>query len=140
VHQAPDLAKLIRTAREVNDRKPHWVIDKVKASAERFKAPVVACFGLSFKADIDDLRESPAVEIVKELAHDKVGSLLVVEPYVDRLPPALNGADGVALVGADEALRRCDIALLLVNHRKFYDIDRKLLAGKLVIDTRGAWR
>ncbi len=67
VSAAPEEARLIRTAREVNDHKPHWVMNKIKAKAERFKEPVIGCLGLSFKANIDDLRESPAMEITKGL-------------------------------------------------------------------------
>lgn len=61
VDKSPKTARLIRTAREVNDSKPHYVIDKVKSAAAKFKNPKIACLGLAFKADIDDLRESPSV-------------------------------------------------------------------------------
>jgi len=137
VDSAPEQARLIRTSREVNDGKPHHVVDKVKAAVKGLKDPVIACLGLSFKADIDDLRESPAVDIVAHLAKDKVGNLLVVEPHVDSLPASLLG---LQLVETEEALRRAQVVLLLVNHRSFYDIDRKSLEGKKVIDTRGVWR
>jgi UDP-N-acetyl-D-mannosaminuronic acid dehydrogenase len=141
VDAAPEVARLIRTAREVNDSKPHHVIAQVRVRAARFKQPVIACLGLAFKADVDDLRESPAVEIVEHLATGKVGRLLVVEPHVRTLPAALAKlGDAVVLVPIEVALAQADIVLLLVNHKAFAAVDRALLAEKVVIDTRGLWR
>lgn len=140
VHSAPDLAPLIRTAREVNDSKPHHVVERVQAAADRFKQPVIACLGLAFKADIDDLRESPAMEITTELANAGVGRILAVEPHVQSLPKPLNRHPNVEYVSVDEAIRRADIVVLLVNHRRFASIDRISLRDKIVIDTRGFWR
>ena len=85
VDSAPEAARLIRTAREVNDGKPDHVVARVLAKAGRFKAPTIACFGLAFKADIDDLRESPALGIVEALAASGAGRLVVVEPNVGAL-------------------------------------------------------
>ena len=140
VDSAPEEARLIRTAREVNDSKPHFVLGKIRAAAERFKSPVIACLGLAFKADIDDLRESPALEIVKDLAATFRGELLVVEPYIDTLPSGLAGLDNVKLVAVEKALETADIVVLLVNHKPFAQVDRSLLAGKIIIDTRGQFR
>ncbi|MFH4294813.1 UDP-N-acetyl-D-mannosamine dehydrogenase, partial [Acinetobacter baumannii] len=64
VDAAPEQAKLIHTARQVNDYKPGYVVDKIREKADKFKNPIIACLGLAFKANIDDLRESPSVEIV----------------------------------------------------------------------------
>lgn len=138
VSKTPAEARLIRTAREVNDDKPHLVIDKVRAAAERFRSPRIACLGLSFKADIDDLRESPSVEIVQHLISEKVGTLLVVEPHIRALPDSLKAAN-VELLPLSDALQSADIVLLLVNHRAFYEIARNDLMAKIVIDTRGIW-
>ncbi len=140
VDSAPGHAKLIRMAREVNDNKPKHVIDRVKDKAARFKGPVIACLGLSFKADIDDLRESPAAAIVEALAEEKVGKLLVVEPHICELPGGLSRYDDVEITDLESALQKSDIIVLLVNHRRFADIDRDLLKDKVVIDTRGMWR
>jgi UDP-N-acetyl-D-mannosaminuronic acid dehydrogenase len=137
VHTAPNEARLIRAAREVNDSKPGHVIDRIKALADRFKKPVIACLGLAFKANIDDLRNSPAMEIVEHLARRKAGEILAVEPHVDALPKKLAG---VTLVDADEAIQRADIVVLLVDHDAFREIDRDRLLDKAVIDTRGLWR
>lgn len=140
VDSAPEEARLIRVAREVNDSKPHFVIGKVHAAAERFKTPVIACLGLAFKADIDDLRESPALEIVKHLAATMGGELLVAEPYIDELPPSLAGCSNVKLVAVEDALAKADIVVVLVNHQPFSQLDRSLLANKVIIDTRGQFR
>ncbi len=140
VNSVPEQARLMRTAREVNDSKPHYVIDKVKSKAERFKQPSIACLGLAFKADIDDLRESPAVEIVEALVKGNVGDILAVEPNIQVLPKKLASHSNIALTDLDSALQKADIILLLVNHRAFKGIDRGVLKEKVVIDTRGEWR
>ena len=80
VDRSPECSNLIRTAREVNDAKPGWVIERVKRCADKFKSPVIACLGLAFKADVDDLRESPASDIVKKLQEENIGQLMVCEP------------------------------------------------------------
>jgi len=138
VDAAPEQARLIRTAREVNDSKPGWVIDRIKQAAQRFPKPVVACLGLAFKADVDDLRESPAVEIVERLAHDGVGEILAVEPHVTKLPAMLEGK--ARLVSTADALAKANVVVLLVSHKTFASIDRKQLDGKAVVDTRGFWK
>ena len=131
-------SKLIATARAVNDAKPHFVVDKVRAKAKRIKAPVIACLGLSYKPDVDDLRESPAVRIVEELAKAKVGKLLLVEPHVDTLPASLKKA-GLKLWDFDQAVKEADILLLLVAHKSFADLDRNKINDRIVIDTCGIW-
>jgi UDP-N-acetyl-D-mannosaminuronic acid dehydrogenase len=136
VDAAKEKARLIRTAREVNDSKPHFVIERVQHAARKLREPVIACFGLAFKANIDDLRESPAIEITRHLLDEGVGSILIVEPHVDELPAHLYGAE---LVTAREALERADIIVLLVDHAQFTGIDTDRLQAKVVIDTRGLW-
>lgn len=138
VAAAPEHARLIRTAREVNDSKPHHIVAQVQAAAAVLMDPVIACLGLTFKADVDDMRESPAVEIVKLLAEAKTGRLLVVEPHARALPCDLSGLP-VELTTLTDAVARAQIVLLLVNHREFIALGAPVLAGKTVIDTRGIW-
>ena len=140
VDSVPNSARLIRTAREVNDSKPQYVISRVLAKAERFKAPRIACFGLAFKANIDDLRESPAVDICLNLARQLDGTVFVVEPNITELPKSLAETNNVILCGIDEALEEVDIVLGLVDHKEFRSLSREMLVEKVVIDTRGMWR
>lgn len=147
VAAAPQQARLIRTARETNDARPHTIIDKVKAAvAELGCGPdgenaTVACLGLAFKADIDDLRESPALEITERLADDLPGAtILAVEPHVAVLPKSLDGRANVSLSEVSHAVRDADIILLLVDHHAFKQLTLGDLDGKKVIDTRGLWR
>lgn len=130
IDRAGDNARLIRAAREVNDAKPHWVIDKVLSKAQKFKRPTIACLGLAFKADVDDLRESPALEIVRELKRHDIGDLLVCEPHIQH-------HDEFELVSLKEAIERADIVLILVDHKPFKTLKSSHLIEKVVIDTRG---
>lgn len=137
VDSAPDVAKLIHQARLVNDGKPHFVLDKVQKAVALIEKPVVACLGLAFKANIDDLRESPSVEIVHALAERNIAKILAVEPNVDNLPKVLQ--EKVELVNLEDALDQANVILLLVDHTPFKNIDRTLLGTKVIIDTRGIW-
>ena len=145
VDAAPQTARIIRAAREINDGKPKWVVDQAKAAAfdvqqATGRAPVVAVLGLAFKPNIDDLRESPALNIATEVAQQFTGSrILVVEPHVEELPAALAGRDNVELVPAEDGIREADVVLLLVDHDAFASLGATT-EGKKVIDTRGQWR
>lgn len=140
VDSAPKEARLIRTAREVNDSKPHHVVGQIKAAIEKINKPIIACLGLAYKANIDDLRESPAVEIVKEMAQQVTTNILVVEPHIESLPVSLDLMGNIELVELQWAIKKADIIVLLVDHRAFKEMDRKLLQGKIIIDTRGIWQ
>ena len=135
VDAAPAQARLIRAAREVNDDKPAHVVDLVAtAAAARPEAPIT-CFGLAFKADVDDLRGSPALAIATGLAARFPGRVAVVEPHVAQPPPGLTAP----LLTLDAALARSGIFVLLVDHLAFRRVAPARLAGRQVIDTRGIW-
>ncbi len=138
IHEAlPDATPLIRHAREVNDAKPVRVADQITRLAGRYKEPVIAVLGLAYKPNVDDLRESPALEIAHILAERKLGRLLIVEPNIEHLPKGLAGLPNVEFVDHHEAVAEADVVAILVSHSKFRNVDRAALASKVVIDTVG---
>lgn len=140
VGAAPEDAALIRTARQVNDSRPGRVVQRVVERARRLHSPVIACLGLSFKANIDDLRESPALEVVEGLREALPDARLCLsEPHVDELPERLRGVEGVELMKAEDAIDQADIVVMLVDHAAFRSVNRKRLEGRVVFDTRGFW-
>ncbi|MFA0503881.1 UDP-N-acetyl-D-mannosamine dehydrogenase [Vibrio sp. 10N.222.54.B12] len=140
VSKTPEQAKLIRTARDVNDAKPEWVINKVKIAVADFlqanpgktaKDVTIACYGLAFKPDIDDLRESPALDIAKTIAAEHVGEVLAIEPNIESI-----NIDKLRLVTIDESLCKTDVHVMLVDHKQFKKIK---LNDEFIIDTKGIW-
>lgn len=141
VSSVPEEARIIKMARDINDGKPQWVIDQVTKAIEGKKAPVVAALGIAFKNDIDDLRESPSLNIVKRLGEEHPQlDIRVVEPNVEELPPSLSSVPNLRKQDLGEALSDAEVVLLLVNHKEFIALDRSELTGKTVIDTKGIWR
>jgi nucleotide sugar dehydrogenase len=139
VSTAPRQSRLIRLAREVNDERPDYVLGEVVRTADRFKDPVIACLGLAFKANIDDLRESPALHIATQLAERQLGRLLIAEPHIRELPDSLAHTGVAELVDVTTAVRDADVVVLLVDHDAFRGVKRTALRGKAVFDTRGIW-
>ena len=134
-------SNLIRTAREVNDGKPKWVISKVEEACSHVESPVIAALGLAFKANIDDLRESPAMNITRDLAeHVNHATVLAVEPNVSELPKGLQGLPNVEFAEYKDAIDRADVVLLLVDHDEFKALPATALKGKALVDTKGLWR
>ena len=142
VSKTPEQAQLIHTARKINDTKPLWVIDKVKVAIAEFlqanpdktvKDITVACYGLAFKPDIDDLRESPAVSLVQQLADLHAGRVLSVEPNIQFLPTNITNTE---LVNFENAAKEADIHLMLVDHKEFKSTKLNL---EYLIDTKGVW-
>jgi len=143
VSKTPDEAKLIHTARKVNDTKPEWVIDKVKIAISNFlqanpsktaKEVTIACYGLAFKANIDDLRESPALSITNKLAEFHSGATLAIEPNINSQPNTLKSAE---LVELGYAIKNADIHVLLVEHYEFKTLECS--PEGLLIDAKGIW-
>lgn len=137
VSSAPERTRLIRTAREVNDDKPRFVVAQIRERAERLKRPVVACLGLTYKPDVDDLRESPALEIAAALARGSDGRILVADPNLDQLPAGLAGLPNVSWCDTLDAVRQADIVAILVAHSPFRKIPRDELMRRMVIDATG---
>jgi UDP-N-acetyl-D-mannosaminuronic acid dehydrogenase len=133
VSSVPEASKLVKLARQINDGKPEWVMERVMERAERFKEPIIGCLGLAYKPDIDDLRESPAMLIARKLTKMKIGSVMVCEPNVSEV-------DGLDLQPLDVLLEKADILVALVAHKQFKRINSSKLEEKIVFDTCGVWR
>jgi len=142
VSKTPEQAQLIHTARKVNDSKPEWVIDKVKVAIADFlqanpdktsKDVKIACYGLAFKPDIDDLRESPALQIAQNIAKMHSGITVGVEPNVQVLPSKI---EKIELESFEKAIGEADVHLMLVDHKEFKAIK---LNDKNIVDTKGIW-
>jgi UDP-N-acetyl-D-mannosaminuronic acid dehydrogenase len=143
VSKTPEEAKLIHTARLVNDSKPLWVVNKVKMAVAEFlqsnpnktsKEVTVACYGLAFKPDIDDLRESPAVSITKKIMEFHAGTVLVVEPNIEELPKDFYNLELTSFKIANE---NADVHVILVDHKEF--LGNQFSQG-CVVDTKGIWK
>lgn len=142
VSKTPDEAQIIHTARKVNDSKPEWVINKVKLAIAEFlqanpdktvKDVIVACYGLAFKPDIDDLRESPALHISNAIKDFHSGRVLAVEPNIDELPKSM---EDLELVPFEFAKAEADVHLMLVDHKEF---KKNRISSGIKVDTKGIW-
>ncbi|EGQ9821601.1 UDP-N-acetyl-D-mannosamine dehydrogenase [Vibrio parahaemolyticus] len=142
VSKTPEEAQIIHTARKVNDGKPEWVINKVKLAIAEFlqanpdktaREVTVACYGLAFKPDIDDLRESPAMAITQKIAEMHAGRVIAVEPNIDAIPEKLKH---VELMDFEVAPKEADVQVLLVDHKEFKEV---LINNGLIVDTKGVW-
>lgn len=138
ISKTPEEAKIIHIARKINDAKPEWVIEKVKSTIleilklnpkKSIRDITIACFGLAFKANIDDLRESPALEITQKLIKQQLGKVVAIEPNLDD-----KSFENIELVSLDYALDAADIHLILVDHDEFKNIE---INNGIVIDTKG---
>jgi UDP-N-acetyl-D-mannosaminuronic acid dehydrogenase len=139
VHSTPEEARLIRTAREVNDGKTDFVLSHVLEKARRMIEPVVALLGLTYKPNVDDLRESPSIRLAERLSEYPSIKVMVVEPHISELPACLRNK-GVHLAPLKEAIQRADIVVVLVLHNAFKAIANSALTEKIVIDTVGLVR
>jgi UDP-N-acetyl-D-mannosaminuronic acid dehydrogenase len=138
VNSAPDLAKLIATARRTNDDMIAYTIEGASALIDEHPYANVACLGLAFKPNVNDLRESPAVEVTKGLGERYGPRIKVVEPYLDSLPDEI-AATGAEFVGLGNALANCEVAIVLVDHDEFRNVPLGERRHLSVLDTRGIW-
>lgn len=119
VSQTPEDSRLIRTAREVNDYKPAFVFNQIRDKLDGRQ--IVACLGLAFKPNVDDLRESPALQIAGMLADDPSLQVLVVEPHITQVPSCLAAHENVTLISLQDALEQADVVAVLVRHSEFHE-------------------
>ena len=122
----------MKTAREINNYKPKWAVREIENKARKFKElygkqPVIGILGLAYKPDIDDLRESPSIEITRVLA-DKNYSILVAEPHIEKM-------EGFNLQTVEHVLSNADIIVILVAHSIFRNI--RYPKGKMIINFTG---
>ena len=139
VHSDPHNARLIRTAREVNLAKTDHVVARASDLIDRFPGADIACLGLAFKPNIDDFRESPAVDVALRLARRYGPRVKLVEPYASA-PPADFAGTSAELLDLEVALERCDVFIVLVDHDIFKSVPLDERTGKTIYDTRGIWR
>jgi UDP-N-acetyl-D-mannosaminuronic acid dehydrogenase len=141
VSSAPQDARLIRLAREVNDYKPSWVLEKIdhaitelltNDASKSIHNITIAILGITFKPDIDDCRESPAIKIVESLLRNYSFKLNVIDPYVLNLPDTIQGAQLVQI----EEFSQADLTILLVEHKQFRGL---LKPTKPFLDFKGVW-
>lgn len=147
VNKTPNLAKLIHTARLVNDNKPEWVISKVNDAVievlqrnqnKAISDIKIACLGLAFKPDIDDLRESPALKITEKLAEKYVGQVFAVEPNIEKLPQKLIDKN-IQKVDLSVALEQAEVIVVLVDHKEFKDTKLLDSTQVVIVDTKGIY-
>ncbi|MCW0503726.1 UDP-N-acetyl-D-mannosamine dehydrogenase [Aeromonas piscicola] len=134
VNQNPETARMIHQARLVNDYKPHYVVEQVKSAVAGINNPKIACLGLAFKPDIDDLRESPALDITKTLANNPSYQILAVEPNIEALPATLENRNNVRLTSLSDAMQQADIVIILVKHNSFTSLSKRDFKGKAIYD------
>jgi UDP-N-acetyl-D-mannosaminuronic acid dehydrogenase len=139
VDAAPQEARLIRTAREINDHKVEYVIGRAAELIEANPDRPIACLGLAFKANVDDVRESPALAVARQLTETYGDRISVVEPYLKKLPDDLAEA-GARKIELEQALSDAGILILLVDHDSFRRIPADRRSGATFYDTRGIWR
>lgn len=147
VDSCPDEARMVRLSREINDHKPYWVVGKVREALDQIHAEAparsrddirVACLGLAFKPNIDDLRESPAVQIASEVT--TLGcQVMAVEPHIQELPAKL-ADQGLQLVSLERALEQADVLCVLVKHNAFVAATEQLTMARRLVDVVGLTR
>jgi UDP-N-acetyl-D-mannosaminuronic acid dehydrogenase len=125
VDASPERSRLIKTAREVNDYKPHYLVEQIQRKLQYVETPRILCLGLSYKPNVDDLRESPAIEVVKLLAKNYHYDICVCEPHVDALPNEFSVFSNLSLCDYDSLeMDGFDHVVKLVEHDGFMNLKR----------------
>ncbi len=145
VNKTPDLARMVKTAREVNDGKPQWVINKVHEAVDAFAAKSgkpksevrIVCYGLAFKPNIDDLRESPALGITQQLVSESSARVYAVEPNISLNEQSVLNKT-ISLLNYDQSVSLADVAVLLVDHKEFVNKPR-FNNSVIIVDAKGIW-
>ena len=135
----PDNTPLIRTARNVNDGRPATIAAQIADLTNTKNGGVIACLGLSYKADIDDLRESPSIHVIEELRKRVDNQILIIEPNIRALPASLDHLENISLVTLEECLNDASVLVLLTDHKVFGSVSDDILKTKDILDTRGVW-
>ena len=139
VNSAPAQTPLIQAARSVNDGKPDLVVEQILSKINSANSPNISCLGLSYKADTDDIRESPGIKIVKSIAQKFDGTIFVCEPNISKMPEPLKEFKTISLQSIDVCLNKSKIIVLLTDHKEFLEVTSDMLKEKIVLDTRGVW-
>ena len=139
VDKAREHTPLIQAARRINDERPHWAADKILQLTKENPTAKIACLGLAYKPNVDDLRESPAVEIVRDLAKAHNQTIYVCEPHIKNLPENLSKYKNLQFTDALTAINEADIIATLVNHRTFGYVNKESLNQKKIYDFCGVW-
>jgi len=134
VNQNPETAKMIRQARLVNDYKPHYVVEQVEKAVAGIDNPKIACLGLAFKPDIDDLRESPALDITATLANNPGYEIFAVEPNIETLPASLENRKNVRLSSVSDSIQQADVVVILVKHKQFIGLQKTDVKSGLMLN------
>ena len=142
INQYSEHTRVLQAARRVNDLKPQWVLQKICEAVAKLKSekgsPTIACLGITFKANVDDIRESPALDIVTSLARKYPGQVLVVEPNLEALPVSLDDLS-VQRLSFDQACEQADLLALLVDHYEFKKQKINSNKEQIVLDFKGLW-
>lgn len=138
VNTFTDKARLIRTAREVNDVKTEYIYQQITEKAKNYANCKIAILGISYKANSNDLRESPAIKIITKLVTINNYSLYVVDPWFNKLPEELHNFEAINFIPLSEAILVADIIVILTGHDQYKSLkDNISLTNKCIIDTTG---
>jgi UDP-N-acetyl-D-mannosaminuronic acid dehydrogenase len=135
IHEAPELTPQMQATRQTNDGKPLWVMQKIEEAVKKAGGTpcVIACLGLAYKPDVDDLRESPSITVVEEIKKRPGFHAVIVEPH-------LNKHNDYALVPLDMALQTAKVVVSLTGHTAFKNLPSGTFKDKILVDACGIFQ